>query len=580
MLKRKFVTAGIILASIFIGLFDMHAQGDDAFRMKLESILHQFKNYRFSSVSVYKIKTTGMSSIRSAIQEKKEQESLGSTVGATDASLEGVPQSILNLVENGITSGKSKSEIRRDIDGAGFSVPDNFDAIYQVQFNKVMNMGKEKTVRDIYVVTSKMGMQDVTPSAIIAMIVTYEGSMNLKDNLDRAQSDDIYTYPELVNFDLTTLTKNDYRADNMYKLLETAFIQENVEDVTLAARGIGTLISFAPSKVGNTSSMIYNEERVNEYDIQAFLRISNGQPLDMYKENEVIVSPDLLSWKKYEYFRTETGEIDSLYPTNVRLPKVGVELKYGIDGINYPSFWSERITASALWQNVKLGIILPTNGYSSLTSDVFDIQRTMTYAGFGIAGAMDFPIAVIPESGVFKTEFGYVFGKAKRSEYNPANADILLDPDFFDPIGQYDFNPDFLVRFNAKIHYTFGLAIDKDYQLRFGLGGTGYQMEHWRNVSSENGRSVNLEKIDEEFVGGISGEVEFMAKNISTPWGVSMQYFDEGIFTNIWLQIPIVENVFAFRLDAKGYFKAFSSELHPWENDSVFFPMARLIFNF
>lgn len=579
MLKRKIITASVILLSIFIGLFEINAQGDDSFRMKLESILHQFKNYRFSTISVYKIKTTGISAIRGAIQEKKEQESIGSVEGATDASLDAVPKPVQNIVENGITGGKTKSQIRRDIDAAGYKVPDNFDAVFQVIFNKVMNMGDVKTIRDIYVISTKMGMQDITPSTIIAMIVTYEGSTNLKDNLDRSQSDDIYTYPELVNFDLTTLTKTDYKADNMYKLIETAFLQENVEDVTLAARGIGTLISFAPSSLGNTSSLIYNEERINDYDIQAFMRISNGQPLDMFKENELILSPDLISWKKYDYFLTETGEIDSLYPTNLRLPKVGVELKYGIDGINYPSFWSERITASALWQNVRLGIILPTNGYSSISTDAFDMQRTMTYAGFGIAGGMDFPISIIPQSGIFKVDFGYVFGDAKRSDFNPINDELNIDPKFIDPFTQAA-SPDHLVRFNAKIHYTFGIAIDQDYQLRFGLGGTGYQIEHWNNKLNGNDNKVNFVKADEEFVGGISGEVEFMAKNITTPWGLSVQYFDQGLFTNIWLQIPIVDNVFSFRLDAKGYFKAFADEPKPWENESVFFPMARLIFNF
>lgn len=579
MLRRKIITASIVILSIFIGLFEINAQGDDSFRMKLESILHQFKNYRFSTISVYKIKTTGISAIRSAIQEKKEQESLGSVEGATDASLDEVPKPVQNIIENGITAGKTKSQIRRDIDAAGYKVPDTFDGVYQVIFNKVMNMGDVKTIRDIYVVTTKMGSQDITPSTIIAMIVTYEGSLDLKTNLDRAQSEDIFTYPELVNFDLSTLTKNDYKADNMYKLVETAFLQENVEDVTLAARGIGTLISFAPTSLGNTSSLIYNEDRVNDYDIQAFLRISNGQPLDMFRENELIVSPDLISWKKYEYFRTETGEIDSLYPTNLRLPKVGVEIKYGIDGINYPSLWSERITASAMWQNVRLGMILPTNGYSSISTDAFDMQRTMTYAGFGIAGGMDFPISVIPQSGIFKVDFGYVFGDAKRSDFNPINNELNRDPQFIDPIFQTE-NPDHLVRFNAKIHYTFGMAIDQDYQLRFGLGGTGYQIEHWNNRLNGNDNKVNYVKADEEFIGGISGEVEFMAKNITTPWGIGVQYFDQGIFTNLWLQIPIVENVFSFRLDAKGYFKAFADEPRAWENESVFFPMARLIFNF
>lgn len=580
MSKSRFVIVGIILASFLVGMFRVQAQGDESFRLKLEGVLHQFKNYRFSTISVYKIKTSGISSIRSAIQEKEEQESLGTMGGGgTDAELEDVPQIVLNTVENGILQGKTKGGIRRDIDATGNKVPENFDAIYNVIFAR-MSTTTTKTIRDIYVVTTKMGQQDVTPNTIIAMIATYEGSDAIKDNLNRSESDDIYTYPELIEFDLTTLTKNEYRAENMYELVENAFMQGNVDDVTLAARGIGSLFSFAPNSVGNTSSMIYNEGSINEYDIQAFMRISDGQAMDMYNENQLIVSPDLISWRQYEFFKDIDGNIDSLYPTNVRLPKFGLELAYGIDGINYPSFTSERITASALWENMKMGIILPTNGYSKAASKVFESDRHMTYAGVGIAGEMDFPVAVIPQSGIFHAEFGYVFGDAERAEYNGANNDAALNPLAFNLQTQID-NPDYLIRFNAKVHYTFGIAIDQNYQMRFGLGGTGYTMESWINNKAENNpNEIIREKHEQEFVGGISGEVEFMATNKTTPWGIGVQYFDQSLFTNLWLQIPIIENTFALELEAKGYIKAFADEPHPWETNSIFIPMARFIFNF
>ena len=71
-----------------------------------------------------------------------------------------------------------------------------------------------------------------------------------------------------------------------------------------------------------------------------------------------------------------------------------------------------------------------------------------------------------------------------------------------------------------------------------------------------------------------------MTKNISTPYGASVQYFDEGLGVNAWLQIPIIQNTFALRLDAKGYFKAFKDNPRAWEKKSVFIPMARFIVNF
>ncbi len=268
--------------------------------------------------------------------------------------------------------------------------------------------------------------------------------------------------------------------------------------------------------------------------------------------------------------------VDSFYAVNKRLPKLGLELRYGIDEINFPSLWSERMTFSALWQNVKLGFILPTAGWSSLTKDAFSIDRKFTHAGFGIAGEMDFPIKIIPKSGIFHLGFGYVFGDAKESEYRNRN----LDPETY---VTNELDNDFLVRLNAQLHYTFSMQIDNDYLFRFGIGGTLYTLERWYNESVENEnneRSIEYKKLKSETIGGISGKVEFMSKNISTPYGVSFQYFDEGLGINPWLQIPIIDNTFAIRLDAKGYFKAFADNPREWENESVFIPMVRFIINF
>jgi len=152
----------------------------------------------------------------------------------------------------------------------------------------------------------------------------------------------------------------------MYDLLVNAFLQGNVEDRTLEAQGIGTLITFFAPKAGITKSLLNKEGVVSSFDIQMFKRISEGQAYDITdKFNELIVSPDLISWRRYDYPQLvySDGFIDTIDRiTNYELPKYGVELKYGAEAINYPSFWSERLTLNAIWQGVKLGIILPTNG--------------------------------------------------------------------------------------------------------------------------------------------------------------------------------------------------------------------------
>jgi len=134
------------------------------------------------------------------------------------------------------------------------------------------------------------------------------------------------------------------------------------------------------------------------------------------------------------------------------------------------------------------------------------------------------------------------------------------------------------------LHYTFGVAIDDDYMLRFGLGGTMYMMEKWFNnliVDPETRDSkIKYEMLDDETIGGVSGRIELMTRNVATPYGASIQYFDEALYTNLWLQVPIVENTFSIRIDAKGYFKAFTNTPRIWENKSVFIPMVRFIVNF
>ncbi len=140
-----------------------------------------------------------------------------------------------------------------------------------------------------------------------------------------------------------------------------------------------------------------------------------------------------------------------------------------------------------------------------------------------------------------------------------------------------------MIRGNATLHYTFAVAVDSDYWFRFGVGGTGYAAEKWfddMNTDDPLNPKIEYSKAESESVVGLSGKVDFMAKEVTTPFGASIQYFDESLSGMIWLQIPIVPNTFAIQLDAKGYFTAFKKDPRPWEHTSLFTPMARFIVNF
>ncbi|MFP4368006.1 MAG: hypothetical protein ACLFR2_00340 [Candidatus Kapaibacterium sp.] len=550
-------------------------QMDESFRMKLESILHRYKNYRYSMISVYQVKTTGLTEIRNAIKAKEEGEAGVGEVAADEECVENASPEVRQLITNFHQQGFTPSRAQREFISRGIPIPDQFDCVWDA-----LDPGEQvvMTIRSAYLITTRKDREELVPSTIIGMIVSYEDDEQISENVDRANPTMIYTHPELKQFDLDS---DEYRAETMYELLENAFRQNNVTDKTLQAQGFDSYQRFLPPKYGVTKSLIRTENNISGNDIQKFLRISDGQPMDyILSKNEVIISPDLLSWKRYDVRRIvyEDGFVDTLSNiNNSGLPDFGLELKYGLDEINYPSLWSERLTLNSIWQNVKLGVVLPTSGWAGLSEDLFDQSRVFTNAGVGIAFQADFPVMVIPESGIFHFEGSYLFGDAKDPSWRDiSNDDVLINPEIYPH--------DYLIRATGQLHYTFGVAIDKDYLMRFGIGGTFYNAETWdKEVTSDqqtNEEKVEYLNVDDETVGGVSGSIELMVQNTATPYGLELQYFDESVYANFWLQIPVVENTLALRFDAKGYYKAFTDVLRPWEQQSMFIPMARVIIAF
>jgi hypothetical protein len=393
-----------------------------------------------------------------------------------------------------------------------------------------------------------------------------------------ANEKNVLTYPELLNF----VYDDGGKSTNLYDKLIIEYRQGNFIPITAEVRGIGTELTFM-NTYGKSVSMITNENDVRAEDIQRFIRISEGQPFDYTRQNEIVVSPDYISWRKYqiEYYEDEEGNLFPVNFANAVLPQYGAEIKFGLDEINYPSFFSERIMVRAIWDNIKLGFILPTSGWSSFTKDVFDVDRRFTYAGVGISGAFDFPIKVIPQSGVFSMSGSYVFGDANAPTYKDRQK--MYDENGFEYINDDLFYNDYLIRYTAQAHYTFGFSIDESYLFRFGIGGTLYGAETWRDYQETSDLEesiITYKKSDNETVGGLSMKVEFMSRDITTPFGASLQYFDESLFANIWMQVPIVIEAFFVRIEAKGFVAAFKETLHPWENKSVLIPSVRLVFNF
>ncbi|NLO18377.1 MAG: hypothetical protein GX121_00615 [Ignavibacteria bacterium] len=581
-MKNTFFKVLIVssLLIVFVLPLKLRAQ-EQGTRDNIENVLRQFKNWRFGTVSLYEIRN--LAELRRALKSKDEATS---TKVSSDCVEKANPEE-RRIVEEGVASGKSYDDIIMDFLNKGLPPPEDLQCIYDV----IRGSGgaEEQQIERAYLVTTRSERNSI-PNTVIALIVSYDDSENIKRNLRSVQPSNIYSIRELKDEALD----ESFRSRTLYDLMLNALIQGNVDNKTLEAQGIGSDIYFAPRVYGITSSLALDDNDLYNQDIQQFLRISEAQPIDYIgTSNELIISPDLISWRMYEppYEIDRDGNfvvdsngnyvIDQYFVTNDDLPSFGLELKYGLEDLNYPSIWSERLTLNAVMKNVKFGVILPT-GWFGDDREILSQERRLTYGGVGIAGSMDFPVKIIPQSGLFKFSFGYVFGDAVQSKYKNRN---LSDPSSIDPLINL-FDNDYLIRANAQLHYTFGVKIDEDYSLRFGVLGSVYNVEKWFNRISEDSitgdRSLSFSKLDNEVIGGISGKVEFMATNVSWPYGASAQYFDEGIGANVWLHIPlpIMDNRMALRLDAKAYFAAFKNTPRAWESKSLFIPMARLIFNF
>ncbi|MCL5991261.1 MAG: hypothetical protein M1419_04080 [Bacteroidetes bacterium] len=567
------ILLSILLGCLLSGGF-LNAQ-DVASRNELESVLRLFKNYRFGYISVWEL-----NSVNEIQKVVRTSEGTGA-VKTDDACVKKTDPKIVAIIQDGVRAGDDIENVQQTImSQMGTTIdPKDMECIYD--YFKSQLAGETVRLEHAFVITNRV-TKGTLPDTIIALLVSFDNK-DMDIVLRSVSPKNIYTYDELKATKLDT----GFSANNFYDLVMNSFMQANVINKTLEAQGLGTNMKFAPKAFGLSKSIMMNENDASSGDIQQFMRISDVQPANYgLNQNEVILSPDLISWRKYDppgYWDYDVYVIDSLGNSNSNLPTLGLELKYGIEEINFPSLWSERMSVSAIWQSVKLGVILPTAGWASMTSDVFNQTRTLTHGGAGVTGAFDFPFKVVPQSGIFHFNFGYVFGDAAPADYKK---DIYPERKTLSATNYIYHNNiifnDYLIRGNGSFHYTFGVKVDEDYWFRFGIGASMYTAEKWYNVRDSISPIPKLlfKKMGDETVMGISGRIEFMATNAITPFGGSIQYFDEALYGNIWLQIPVIGNSFALRLDTKAFFPAFRKTTRAWEVESMFIPMARIIVSF
>lgn len=565
---------------------------------EIQSVLSRFKQYRFGAVNVYEI--TNSQEIKEIMDAKKTAAEGGTDMTKAEEILEQVSAEIKRLIEEGVLAEKTMNTVQSDLILNGYDLPeaDIFKAVYDYYVAKNFSQGPQLDMK-VYVVTTQPAKVGDVPSELIATIIIEkpfeEMTSDVKENLDFVDPSMIYSYRMMRSEDLD---RSKYGYENMYELVYSYFIQGNYSNKTMEAKGIGTDIRYFSEQVGVSSPLIdYSVRGVQERDIQTFKRISFGEPQDYYgKDMELLVSPDHIRWTKYPMFYMERRgklQVDSLgnpivdtrRPNNSELPLIGFELKYGADDINMPSFFSNRMNFSVLWSKVKLGMILPTSGWAGMQESVYSMDRSLTHGGFGIVGEFDFDLPIIPKSDVFKLSFGYTFGDAVASPYRSeaignalGNDPVLNRAAILDPA-----NNEYLLRYNTTLHYTFGLDIDEDYLLRFGIGGSVYSMENWKHGvvlnEQDTPESAEFTKSMTDVVGGLSAKLDFMVRNTTTPYGATVNFFDETINLNFFVQFPVVENMLYLKLRANGNVLLRENQ-RPWEIGSFFMPMANIIYVF
>lgn len=526
---------------------------------QVRNLLQRFKNWRYGMISVYKVGDEG-----------GLLSNLNIVLGPAEPELPDEAKSCKNKddIEAYVLTGgegMDEEEIKKYLSGPGCKA---YERYYTLK-----KMWEDAQFKKAYVVTTRR--QPNEPFQIIGFLTQKktESYYGLKDDLDPPS--DIFLESDLSkDLDEQKLVNGVVKksreilqtsAATLYQYLENQIIQGNLENVTPEAQGIGEEnIRFTRKTYGNTTA-------ISEDETQTYIRITEGLPADYQNENEIIVSlADGISYRRYERPKADDGstivpDSGSVGPaTNNNLPKYGVELRYGLEDINYPSLWSERMSLNALWGASRLGLVLPTSGWSSLASDL-GATRTMTNAGIGINGSFDFPIRVVSQSGVFNVSASYVFDDAAKTDHQVFDADNRR---FVDN----------LVRFHAAAHYTFAVRIDKDFMFRFRLGGTVYNMEQWGQRQLPGDTAASFAKLQSETIGGVSGRIDFMTTGWATPVGFSISYFDDTMLGLAWLQVPVMPEM-AIRFDARIFTPVFR-DARLWEREAIVLPSIRFVFNF
>jgi hypothetical protein len=259
--------------------------------------------------------------------------------------------------------------------------------------------------------------------------------------------------------------------------------------------------------------------------------------------------------------------------------KWGLELEANYDEINYPSIWGGRMTLNAILENIKIGAVLPMIrfGDSTIATSGIGTRPQKIIGGYGISFEGDFVAPLIQNSGLFNFHGSYTFSEVAPEQMTP----FMFRPAA--TIGEEAY----LVRYDFQAFYSFGFFADAaaSHLFRLKIGGTVYGVETLHHeedtllaVSETEDPVFNLVKHDNSTNGGVAGALEYMRTKTWVPFGARLQYVDNSLLTDLWLQFAVAKNL-DLKFDLK-YFTPIFRDPHPWENPNLVVPAIALRYHF
>lgn len=264
-------------------------------------------------------------------------------------------------------------------------------------------------------------------------------------------------------------------------------------------------------------------------------------------------------------------------------PSWGVELRNNFDEINYPSIWGGRMTLNVMLENIKIGAVLPEIrfGGNSIDSSGIGSRPQKILGGYGLAMSGDFTAPLLSNSGLFNFYASYTFSEQQTDKMQP-----FLYTGVKPQVGE----DAYLIRYAFQAFYSFGFYADAaaTHLFRIKVGATAYGVDQYireeDTLASASAEQTSVPTVftkqatQSQTIGGVAARIEYMKGGQRIPYGLGVQYFDQSLLANLWVQFAV-----GSRLDLKlegKYFTPIFRDPHAWEESNLVVPTASLIYHF